>query len=200
MSSLFIGRTTFGSPENNGNTLTANVALQMLYDWVPNARLQLHMKQVAALMKQWALEREGVSEAEAHQWWLAGLLHDADWEKHPTQHPKVIIAALEKLNIDATVIRTIACHGPAHFGVEPETVMEKMIYAFDELSGFIHAAALIRPTQYEGMDVKSVMKKFKTPSFAAQVNREEIADALSRIQMSVEDLVAWIIPVQKVVS
>lgn len=200
MSSLFIGRTTFGSPENKGNTLTANVALQMLYDWVPNARLQLHMKQVAALMKQWALEREGVSETEAHQWWLAGLLHDADWEKQPTQHPQVIIAELEKLNIDATVIRTIACHGPAHFGVEPETVMEKMIYAFDELSGFIHAAALIRPTQYEGMDVKSVMKKYKTPSFAAQVNREEIADALSRIQMSVEDLVAWIIPVQKVVS
>ena len=58
--------------------------------------------------------------------------------------------------------------------------MDKMIYAIDELSGFVHAAALIRPTLYEGLEVKSILKKLKTPSFAAQVNRDDITDALSR--------------------
>jgi predicted hydrolase (HD superfamily) len=71
--------------------------------------------------------------------------------------------------------------------------MEKMIYVFDELSGFIHAAALIRPTRYEGMDMKSVMKKLKTPSFAAQVNREEIQDAIGRTTLSLEEVIGFIL-------
>ena len=64
-----------------------------------------------------------------------------------------------------------------------------MVAIFDELSGFIHAAALIRPTRYEGMDVKSIMKKLKTPSFAAQVSRDDINDALSRINIPLEEIV-----------
>jgi predicted hydrolase (HD superfamily) len=75
--------------------------------------------------------------------------------------------------------------------------MDKMIYAFDELSGFIHAAALIRPTRYEGMDVKSIQKKLKTPSFAAQVSREDIQDAITRISTPLEDIIAFIIHHQK---
>jgi predicted hydrolase (HD superfamily) len=84
--------------------------------------------------------------------------------------------------------------------VEPQNKMEKMIYAFDELSGFIHASALIRPTRYEGMDVKSVMKKLKTPSFAAQVSREDINDAISRIDIKLEELIQYIIDRQKEIS
>jgi predicted hydrolase (HD superfamily) len=151
------------------------------------------MKQVAGVMKSWALEEEHLSEEEAHKWWLAGLLHDADWEKYPEKHCSVIIEELENRKIDATVIRTIACHGPSHFGVEPSSNMEKMIYVFDELSGFIHAAALIRPTRYEGMDVKSVTKKLKTPSFAAQVSREEINDAINRIDRPLEEIISFIL-------
>ena len=75
--------------------------------------------------------------------------------------------------------------------------MDKMIYAFDELSGFIHAAALIRPTRYEGMDVKSILKKLKTPSFAAQVSRDDINDAISRIDTPLEDIIQFIINNQK---
>ena len=78
--------------------------------------------------------------------------------------------------------------------------MEKMIYAFDELSGFVHAAALIRPTKYEGMDAKSVMKKLKTPSFAAQVSRDDINDAVSRIDTPLEQLIEYIIEHQKNVT
>ncbi|MGZ3838418.1 MAG: hydrolase [Flavisolibacter sp.] len=195
-----LGRTVFGKEENKGRVLSPEEALQLLNDWVENDRLRLHMKQVAAVMKAWALEKEGLSEAEAHQWWLAGLLHDADWEKHPEAHCRVIVEELENRNIDPGVIHCIAAHGPRYFGVEPENVMDKMIYVFDELSGFIHAAALVRPTRYQGMDVKSIQKKLKTPSFAAQVSREDITDALGRTALSLDEVIAFIINHQQAVS
>jgi predicted hydrolase (HD superfamily) len=192
-----LGRSTFGNPANSGNLIPLEEAHQLLNDWVPNERLRLHMKQVAAVMKAWAIEKESADETTAHKWELAGLLHDADWEKYPDDHCRVIIEELEKRNIDPEVIHCIASHGPKYFGVEPQNKMDKMIYAFDELSGFVHASALIRPTKYEGMDVKSVMKKLKTPSFAAQVNRDDITDALSRIDHSLEELIQFVIEHQK---
>ncbi len=194
---LNLNRTTFGSAENKDNVLSEEEALELLQSWVENERLRLHMKQVGAVMKAWALERERLSKAEAYKWWLAGLLHDADWEKHPNDHCRIIIEELEKRKIDPAVIRCIASHGPRYFGVEPESKMDKMIYVFDELSGFIHAAALIRPTRYEGMDVKSIQKKLKTPSFAAQVNREDIDDAISRTEHNLDEVISFIIHHQK---
>src|SRR6187431_2164450 len=160
-----LGRNSFGDPANAGNLMSIEEAHTLLNEWVPNEKLQLHMKQVAANMKAWALEKENADEKTAQKWELAGLLHDADWEKYPDDHCRVIIEELEKRNIDPEVIHCIASHGPRYFGVEPETTMDKMIYVFDELSGFIHAAALIRPGRYEGMDTKSILKKLKTPSF-----------------------------------
>lgn len=195
-----LGRTTFGDPAHTGNVLTEQEAMELLNSWVENDRLRLHMKQVGAVMKAWALEREGLPEEEAHKWWLAGVLHDADWEKHPTEHCRVIIEELERRAVDPAVIHCIASHGPKHFGVEPESRMDHLIYVFDELSGFIHAAALIRPARYEGMDVKSIQKKLKTPSFAAQVSRDDIQDAVSRIDTPLEEIIAFVISHQKNVS
>lgn len=192
-----LSRTTFGDLANAGNVLSQENALQLLNDWVENDRLRLHMKQVAAVMKAWAQEKENLSEEEAHKWWLAGLLHDADWEKHPNDHCRIIIEELEKRNIDASIIQCIASHGPRYFGVEPQSTMDKMIYVFDELSGFIHAAALIRPGRYEGMDVKSITKKLKTPSFAAQVSRDDVQDAISRIPSDLDEIIAFVIQHQK---
>jgi predicted hydrolase (HD superfamily) len=197
MSSHNLGRSTFGDPKNSGNVMSVEEAEQLLNEWVPNERLRLHMKQVGAVMKAWALEKESAGEQTALKWQLAGLLHDADWEKYPGDHCRVIIEELEKRDIDPDIIHCIASHGPSYFGVEPVSKMDKMIYAFDELSGFIHAAALIRPTRYEGMDVKSIRKKLKTPSFAAQVNRDDISDAFSRIDHSLEEVIQFIIDHQK---
>ncbi|HLK30247.1 MAG TPA: HD domain-containing protein [Puia sp.] len=194
---LSLGRTSFGKAENAGKLISIEEATSLLNEWVPNERLRLHMKQVAAVMKAWAIEKENADEQTALKWELAGLLHDADWEKYPDSHCRIIIEKLEEMNIDPEVIHCIASHGPKYFGVEPESKMDKMIYVFDELSGFIHAAALIRPTRYEGMDVKSVMKKLKTLSFAAQVNRDDITDALSRTDYSLEEIIAFIIEHQK---
>jgi predicted hydrolase (HD superfamily) len=192
-----LNRTTFGDPKNSGNLMPIEEAQQLLNDWVPNERLRLHMKQVGAVMKAWAIEKEGADETTARKWELAGLLHDADWEKYPDDHCRIIIEELEKRNIDPEVIHCIASHGPRYFGVEPYNKMDKMIYAFDELSGFVHASALIRPTKYDGMDVKSVMKKLKTPSFAAQVNRDDITDAIARIDHPLEDIIQFVIDHQK---
>jgi predicted hydrolase (HD superfamily) len=194
---LNLGRTQFGDVANAGNLMSMDEAHQLLKEWVPNERLQLHMKQVAALMKAWAIEKEGADTVTAHAWELAGLLHDADWEKYPDTHCKKIIEELESRHIDPSVIHCIASHGPKYFGVEPASRMDHMIYVFDELSGFIHAASLIRPMGYDGMDIKSVLKKLKTVSFAAQVNRDDIRDAIGRIDLSLEEIIQFILEHQK---
>jgi predicted hydrolase (HD superfamily) len=192
-----LGRDTFGDPKNAGNLLSQEEAHSLLNEWVPNERLRLHMKQVAAVMKAWAIERENADAQTALKWELAGLLHDADWEKYPDDHCRIIIEELERRQIDPDVIHCIASHGPDYFGVQPVSKMDKMIYAIDELSGFVHAAALIRPTRYDGLEVKSVLKRLKTPSFAAQVNRNDITDAIARAGISLEDLIQFIIDHQR---
>jgi len=194
---LSLGRSSFGDPANKGHLLSLEEAHALLNEWVPNERLRLHMRQVGGVMKAWALEKEGADEQTALKWELSGLLHDADWEKHPESHCRVIIEKLEEMKIDPEVIHCIASHGPKYFGVEPDNTMDKMIYVFDELSGFIHASALIRPTRYEGMDVKGILKKLKTASFAAQVSRDDISDALSRIDTPLEEIIQFIIDHQK---
>ena len=195
-----LGRSSFGDPANRGNLMPIEEAQTILNEWVSNERLRLHMKQVAAVMKAWAIERENADEKTALKWELAGLLHDADWEKYPDDHCRIIIEELEKRNMDPDVIRCIASHGPNYFGVEPESTMDKMIYAFDELSGFVHAAALIRPTRYDGLEVKSVLKRLKSPAFAAQVSREDINDAASRSNYPLEELIQFVIDHQKDVT
>lgn len=200
MHSRNLGRSVFGDPKNTGSLLSSEEAHSLLNEWVPNEKLRLHMKQVAANMKAWAIEKENADEQTALKWEQAGLLHDADWEKYPDDHCRIIIEELERRNIDPEVIHCIASHGPTVFGVQPVSKMDKMIYAIDELSGFIHAAALIRPTLYEGLEVKSVLKRLKSPSFAAQVSREDITDALSMIDVSLEELVQFIIDHQKAVA
>ena len=195
-----LGRNSFGDPANADSLMTIEEAHALLNEWVPNEKLRLHMKQVAAVMRAWAIENENADEKTALKWELAGLLHDADWEKYPDDHCRIIIEELEKRNIDPDVIHCIASHGPNYFGVEPNNTMDRMIYAFDELSGFVHAAALIRPTRYEGLEVKSVLKRLKSPAFAAQVSREDINDAISRINISLEETIQFVIDHQKDVS
>lgn len=197
MTSLLLGRNEFGNPSNAGNTLSREEAYGLFYDWVKNERLQLHMKQVAHLMKCWALEKEELNDRDAWRWEMAGLLHDADWDQWPEQHCKKIIEELENREVDPEIIRAIASHGPLHFGVEPETKMDKMLYAFDELSGLIHAYSLMRPEGYTGMELKGVKKRLKDKSFAANVSREDITDACTRAAIELDELIQFIIPRQQ---
>lgn len=198
--SIHLGRTTFGNITNKGNVLSKEEAEEIFSTWVLNPKLQLHMKQVAYLMKCWATEKLNADENTQWKWEMAGLLHDADWDQWPDLHCQKIIEELEAKNIDPEIIRAIASHGHTHFGVEPETEMDKMLYAFDELSGLIHAYSLMRPTNYEGMDVKGVNKRLKEKIFAASVSREDINDACQRANIELNDLIAFIIPRQATVK
>ena len=193
MSTLILGRQTFGDPANANKVLSKEEALLLFNTWVLNERLQLHMRQVAYLMNRWATEKEHLGISDQWRWEMAGLLHDADWDQWPDQHCRKIIEELELRNIDPEIIHAIASHGPNYFGVTPETKMDKMLYAFDELSGLIHAYSLMRPEGYIGMEVKGVKKRLKEKSFAANVSREEIADAGKRAGIEIDDLIGFII-------
>jgi len=193
MADLNLNRNTFGDEKNKGNLLTREVAFSLLDEWVKNDRLKLHMFQVGGLMKAWAIDKEEADALLSWKWEMSGLLHDADWDQWPDQHCKKIIEYLESLNIDPEVLHAIASHGHIHFGVEPETNMDKMLYAFDELSGLIHAYSLMRPTGYDGMDTKGVLKRLKEKTFASGVSRDDIHDACARAEITLEDLIPFII-------
>ena len=198
--SLHLGRTSFGNPANTGNVLSHEAAEELFHSWVLNPKLKTHMQQVGWLIKCWAAEKENLDEAGQWKWEMAGLLHDADWDQWPDLHCKKIIEELEQRNIDPEIIRAIASHGHLHFGVEPITQMDKMLYAFDELSGLIHAYSLMRPGGYDGMEIKGIKKRLKEKSFAANVSREDITDACERAGIQLDDLLTFIIPRQADIS
>jgi len=186
-----LGRNEFGDPANKGHVLSKDDAHALLNDWVKNDRLRLHMRQVGYLMKCWAREKEMLDEAGQWRWEMAGLLHDADWDQWPDDHCRRIVEELESRKMDPEIIHAIASHGPSYFGVEPVTNMDKMLYAFDELSGFLHAYSLMRPNGYDGMEIKGVKKRLKDKTFAANVSRDDIADACSRAGIAQEDIIAF---------
>lgn len=122
-------------------------------------------------------------------WRAVGILHDIDFEQWPEQHCVKAQSLLAELDIDESVIHAVCSHG---YGlvcdVEPTRQMEKFLFACDEFTGLIWAAAKMRPTGYEGMDVKSVMKKFKDKKFAAGCSRDVITQGAERLGMTVQEL------------
>jgi predicted hydrolase (HD superfamily) len=190
---LLLNRNIFGNPANKGRVISKNEALQLLNKWVVNERLKLHMLQVGYLMQRWAAEKELLDGAAQWRWEMAGLLHDADWDQWPDEHCNKIIMELEERKIDPDILHSIASHGPNYFGVEPVTKMDKMLYAFDELSGLIHAYSLMRPEGYNGMELKGVKKRLKEKSFAANVSREDIQDACLKAGLDMDVLIGFII-------
>src|SRR6476659_3834008 len=152
--------------------LSRDEAWDLLSEWVLSESLRRHCLAVEAAMRAYA-RRDGQDE---ELWGVVGLLHDMDYERHPdleTGHPRVALAELERLGYPQDVIDAVAGHAP-YLGVPRETTMAKTLFAVDELSGFVGACALVRPTGIEGMKVKSVRKKLKQPSFAAKVDRGQI--------------------------
>jgi predicted hydrolase (HD superfamily) len=197
---LFLNRTEFGRPEDRGNLPSRAETLALLEEWVANERLRLHMRQVAALLEAWARDRLHLRADQVDLWYLAGLLHDADWDRWPETHPQKILARLEEEHRDPDLLHAIAAHGPRHFGVPATNDLDRMIFAFDELSGFVHAVSLVRPEGYGGMEVSSVKKKLKQASFAAQVDRQDIEEGAAGAGVSFDDLCAFVIAVQKAVA
>jgi predicted hydrolase (HD superfamily) len=124
-------------------------------------------------------------------WGMVGLLHDFDYEAHPTEHPMWGIELLKGISYSEDVTRAIAAHCPERTGVEPTTPMEKYLFACDELSGFITAVTYVRPSKsIHDVEVKSVLKKLKEVSFAAGVNRDDVAKGIDLIGIPREEHIA----------
>lgn len=145
-------------------------AVALLEEWVDNEGLRKHMYAVEAAVRHYARMR-GEDE---DLWGLAGLLHDLDWEKHPDQHPLVAVERLQELGYPEEVVQAILAHRSDFTGVEPESELDKVLIACDELSGLVVASCLVRPNGIDDLKPKSVKKKLKDKSFAAGVDREEV--------------------------
>jgi putative nucleotidyltransferase with HDIG domain len=147
-------------------------AWTLLLEWTESDSLRRHMLAVEAAMRAYARRLGGDEEL----WGLAGLLHDLDWERHPSLvdgHPRYAMAELERRGCSPELVRAIGSHAD-EMGLTRETPMERALYAVDELCGFIVACAYVRPEGLRGMTAKSVRKKLKQASFAAAVDREQI--------------------------
>jgi putative nucleotidyltransferase with HDIG domain len=150
-------------------------ALAIVNEFVENENLIRHMLAVEAAMRFYA-DKFGEDE---DIWGITGLLHDFDWEIHPTleQHPQAGAPILRERGVPEEIVRAILSHAD-HTGIARQTRMEKALFACDEITGLIVAVALVRPSHsLEDLKVKSVKKKWKDRSFAAGANREEIAQA-----------------------
>jgi putative nucleotidyltransferase with HDIG domain len=128
-------------------------------------------------------------------WGVTGLLHDLDYERYPdleTGHPRKALELFEERGYPRELIDAVAGHA-SFLGVPRETRLAKTLYAVDELSGFIAACALVRPTGLEGLTPKSVKKKLKQPSFAAGVNREEVRQGADELGVDFDAHVSFVI-------
>jgi putative nucleotidyltransferase with HDIG domain len=152
-------------------------AVTLLEEWVENEGLRKHMYAVEAAVRHYA-RMKGQDE---ETWGLAGLLHDLDWEKHPDEHPKVAVEHLRKLGYPDEVLHAILAHRSAFTGVEPETELDRVLVACDELSGLVYATCLVRPNGIDDLRPKSVTKKLKDKAFAAGVSREEVQHGVELI-------------------
>lgn len=151
--------------------MTRDEALSLMQEHTPSEALQRHMLGVESCMA-WYAKSLGHDE---NSWRIAGILHDFDYELHPDDHPVWGMDLLESKGVDPAIIGAIAAHYPAKTGVEPDSPMERALFACDELSGFITACCYVRPGRsIEGLEAKSVLKKLKTANFAAGVNRDDV--------------------------
>ena len=175
-------------------TATTDDARALLHEWVGSASLRRHCEAVAAAMS-WQAELCG---EQPDRWAVCGLLHDADYERHPDMadeesgHPRTIIRHLRETGGDPEIIDAIAGHAP-FLGVARTTAMARTLFAVDELSGFVVACCAVRPGGIVGLTPKSVKKKLKSPAFAAAVSRDDIAVGAQELGLDLDSHIANVI-------
>ncbi len=148
-----------------------------------------HARTVELVMEAYA-RKLGTDE---NEWAIAGLLHDADYEAYPEQHPHVIVNLLCERG-EEEVAHAISAHY-THWGVAYDSLLDKALLACDELTGFIVACAQVRPQRLEGLEVKSVLKKLNQKSFAASVDRDEVRIGAELFGVDMQEHIAFIIQV-----
>lgn len=165
-------------------------AQALLEEWIGSDALRRHCRAVEIVMRAYA---QDLGE-DADAWGTVGLLHDFDWERHPTleQHPADGEPVLAEDGYPEWFRRAILSHAD-HTGVERRTPLEHHLFAADELSGFVYACALMRPTRIDGMEPSSVRKKMKDKRFAANVSRDDITAGAAGIGRDLNDHIAFVI-------
>ncbi|HEX7017831.1 MAG TPA: HD domain-containing protein [Patescibacteria group bacterium] len=171
---------------------TRQQSLALLEEYVKNPALRHHCTMVAQAMEAYAKALD----EDAELWYQTGLLHDLDWEKYPDQHP---MKAVNEILVDypQEMLDAILAHGPDITGKQPQTLIERYLFACDELSGFLHAVSLMRPNGFADMEYKSVKKKLKDKGFAANVSREDIARGFELIDKEPQEHIFFLINVFK---
>ena len=167
---------------------TREQALALVHEWIQNPNLRKHCLAVEAAMRHHARRLGGDEE----RWALAGLVHDFDWERHPDaeRHPAEGVKVLRGLGWPEDVCRAVLGHAP-HTGVPRDTPMARVLYAVDELCGFLVACALMTPDKsLAGLEVKSVRKKMKRADFARNVSREDIVNGAAELGVDLDAHIA----------
>ncbi|MDR2697467.1 MAG: hypothetical protein LBB40_03210 [Holophagales bacterium] len=159
--------------------LSRDIAWKLLQEWTDSERLKIHALAVEAVMRDFAR----LYGQDKELYGLTGLLHDADYDRWPEEHPKRIINWLNE-NGESVIARAVQAHCPDS-SVLRDNLLAKALVASDEISGFVIACALVRPERTEGLLPKSVHKKLKTPAFAAGVDRNEVAEGFRLIAEAV---------------
>jgi putative nucleotidyltransferase with HDIG domain len=171
--------------------MSRDEAWELLCEWTQSQSLRRHALAVEAAMRAYAAQRGEDEEL----WGLTGLLHDLDYERYPSLedgHPRYALRELEARGYPPELVRAVASHAD-FLGVSRDSPMEKTLYAVDELSGFILACAYVRPEGIHGLTPKSVKKKLKQPSFAAAVNRDEVAHGAEDLGLDFDEHVRFVI-------
>jgi len=168
---------------------TREDALALLHEWVDNEGLVNHMKAVEAAVRQYAREMG----ADEETWGLAGLLHDLDWEKYPDEHPLRAVDELRSRGYPEDVLQAILAHRSDFTNVQPESDLDRVLVACDELTGLINATALVRPTGIDDLTPKSVKKKMKDKAFAAGVDREDVRRGAELLGINLDQHIANVI-------
>lgn len=164
---------------------------EQAWEWVKeyneSEALRRHALTVEGCMRRFA----ALAGEDVELWGLVGLLHDLDYEQYPEQHCKKVQEILGEKGVDPEIIRAVASHGWGICSdIEPQSRMEKTLFAIDELTGLITAAAIMRPSKsVMDLELKSVKKKYKTPSFAAGVNRAVIEQGAQMLGTTVDELI-----------
>ena len=168
--------------------MTRHQALELLQKYNKEPFHILHGLTVEAVMR-WYAEEAGRGDEE-HFWAMAGLLHDVDFEKYPEEHCKKAPELLAEIGAEPELVHAVVCHGYGLCSdVEPEDEMEKFLFASDELTGLIGAAAKMRPSKScTDMELSSLKKKFKDKRFAAGCSRDVIRTGAERLGWSLDEL------------
>jgi putative nucleotidyltransferase with HDIG domain len=171
--------------------MTRDEAWALFCEWTASESLRRHVLAVEACMRAYAA-KFGEDE---DRWGLVGMLHDLDYERYPdlhTGHPRMALAELERLGFPDDMVRAVASHAD-FLEVSRDSLMEKTLYAVDELSGFVMACAYVRPQGIEGLTPKSVRKKMKTPAFAAAVDRAAMQEGAAELGVDFDEHVAFVV-------